>query len=147
MCCAARKGRKAGWQAIGRTQAVNESFGGRAFKLPFTQPQFTAAAACVSKCLTCSLPACWACDHVSINSFPERGYQGQCWDGPALALIPSISILDCLHRHTSLATLHTQRPCPSFSGDITVEGLDGERPLQTGEVVIIVVVLLMWAGE
>lgn len=32
-------------------------------------------------------------------------------------------------------------------GDITVEGLDGERPLQTGEVVIIVVVLLMWAGE
>lgn len=34
-----------------------------------------------------------------------------------------------------------------FLGDITVEGLDGERPLQTGEVVIIVVVLLMWAGE
>ncbi|XP_073905496.1 fibronectin type III domain-containing protein 4 isoform X1 [Castor canadensis] len=31
-------------------------------------------------------------------------------------------------------------------GDITVEGLDGERPLQTGEVVIIVVVLLMWAA-
>ena len=31
--------------------------------------------------------------------------------------------------------------------DITVEGLDRERPLQTGEVVIIVVVLLMWAGE
>lgn len=28
-----------------------------------------------------------------------------------------------------------------------MEGLDGERPLQTGEVVIIVVVLLMWAGE
>lgn len=36
---------------------------------------------------------------------------------------------------------------PLFSGDITVEGLDGEQPLQTGEVVIIVVVLLMWAGE
>ncbi|XP_011811719.1 PREDICTED: fibronectin type III domain-containing protein 4 [Colobus angolensis palliatus] len=35
----------------------------------------------------------------------------------------------------------------SSPGDITVEGLDGERPLQTGEVVIIVVVLLMWAGE
>lgn len=34
-----------------------------------------------------------------------------------------------------------------FLGDITVEGLDGERPLQTGEVVIIVVVLLMWAGK
>lgn len=33
-----------------------------------------------------------------------------------------------------------------FLGDITVEGLDGERPLQTGEVVIIVVVLLMWAA-
>lgn len=28
-----------------------------------------------------------------------------------------------------------------------MEGLDGERPLQTGEAVIIVVVLLMWAGE
>ncbi|KAK2092229.1 hypothetical protein P7K49_028757 [Saguinus oedipus] len=34
----------------------------------------------------------------------------------------------------------------SGPGDITVEGLDGERPLQTGEVVIIVVVLLMWAA-
>ncbi|ELV13731.1 Intraflagellar transport protein 172 like protein [Tupaia chinensis] len=34
----------------------------------------------------------------------------------------------------------------SSPGDITVEGLDGERPLQTGEVVIIVVVLLMWAA-
>lgn len=34
-----------------------------------------------------------------------------------------------------------------FLGDITVEGLDTEQPLQTGEVVIIVVVLLMWAGE
>lgn len=28
-----------------------------------------------------------------------------------------------------------------------MEGLDGERPLQTREVVIIVVLLLMWAGE
>ncbi|XP_041486902.1 fibronectin type III domain-containing protein 4-like [Microtus oregoni] len=38
-------------------------------------------------------------------------------------------------------------PCNSSSpGDITVEGLDGERPLQTGEVVIIVMVLLMWAA-
>ncbi|XP_039094414.1 fibronectin type III domain-containing protein 4 isoform X2 [Hyaena hyaena] len=35
----------------------------------------------------------------------------------------------------------------SSPGDITVEGLDGERPLQTGEVVIIVVVLLMWAEK
>ncbi|XP_074251738.1 fibronectin type III domain-containing protein 4 isoform X1 [Saimiri boliviensis] len=35
----------------------------------------------------------------------------------------------------------------SGPGDITVEGLDGERPLQTGEVVIIVVVLLMWAEK
>ncbi|EHB06164.1 Intraflagellar transport protein 172-like protein [Heterocephalus glaber] len=34
----------------------------------------------------------------------------------------------------------------SSPGDITVEGLDGEQPLQTGEVVIIVVVLLMWAA-
>ncbi|XP_059044746.1 fibronectin type III domain-containing protein 4 [Mustela nigripes] len=34
----------------------------------------------------------------------------------------------------------------SSPGDITVEGLEGERPLQTGEVVIIVVVLLMWAA-
>ncbi|XP_021109210.1 fibronectin type III domain-containing protein 4-like isoform X2 [Heterocephalus glaber] len=35
----------------------------------------------------------------------------------------------------------------SSPGDITVEGLDGEQPLQTGEVVIIVVVLLMWAEK
>ncbi|XP_068928196.1 fibronectin type III domain-containing protein 4 isoform X2 [Petaurus breviceps papuanus] len=35
----------------------------------------------------------------------------------------------------------------SSPGDITVKGLDGERTLQTGEVVIIVVVLLMWADE
>ncbi|XP_020839462.1 fibronectin type III domain-containing protein 4 isoform X1 [Phascolarctos cinereus] len=34
----------------------------------------------------------------------------------------------------------------SSPGDITVKGLDGERTLQTGEVVIIVVVLLMWAA-
>ncbi|KAM7325217.1 hypothetical protein ACRRTK_015479 [Alexandromys fortis] len=34
----------------------------------------------------------------------------------------------------------------SSPGDITVEGLDGEQPLQTGEVVIIVVVLLTWAA-
>uniref|UniRef100_A0A2K6UUG1 Fibronectin type III domain containing 4 n=1 Tax=Saimiri boliviensis boliviensis TaxID=39432 RepID=A0A2K6UUG1_SAIBB len=34
----------------------------------------------------------------------------------------------------------------SGPGDSTVEGLDGERPLQTGEVVITVVVLLMWAA-
>lgn len=121
--------------------------GGRAAKLPFTQPQFTAAAARASKCLTCSLPAFLACDHLSINTFPEGGSQGQCCDGPPLSLIPRISVLHRLPRHTSLATLHTQRLCPSSSGDITVEGLDGERPLQTGEVVIIVVVLLMWAGE
>lgn len=65
-----------------------------------------------------------------------------------LALIPSISILNCLHRHSSLvAPQNLGSVFFSFSGDITVEGLDGERPLQTGEVVIIVVVLLMWAGE
>ncbi|XP_039319993.2 uncharacterized protein LOC101046395 [Saimiri boliviensis] len=34
----------------------------------------------------------------------------------------------------------------SGPGDSTVEGLDGERPLPTGEVVITVVVLLMWAA-
>uniref|UniRef100_A0A7N4PFN8 Fibronectin type III domain containing 4 n=1 Tax=Sarcophilus harrisii TaxID=9305 RepID=A0A7N4PFN8_SARHA len=34
----------------------------------------------------------------------------------------------------------------SNPGDITVKGLDGERTLQTGEVVIIVVVLIMWAA-
>uniref|UniRef100_F6Z530 Fibronectin type III domain containing 4 n=1 Tax=Monodelphis domestica TaxID=13616 RepID=F6Z530_MONDO len=34
----------------------------------------------------------------------------------------------------------------SSPGDITVKGLDGERTLQTGEVVIIVVVLIMWAA-
>lgn len=28
-----------------------------------------------------------------------------------------------------------------------MEGLDKERQLQTGEIIIIVVVLLMWAGE
>ncbi|XP_019376390.1 PREDICTED: fibronectin type III domain-containing protein 4 isoform X1 [Gavialis gangeticus] len=33
----------------------------------------------------------------------------------------------------------------SNQGDITVEGLDKERQLQTGEIVIIVAVLLMWA--
>lgn len=33
------------------------------------------------------------------------------------------------------------------TGDITMEGLDKERQLQTGEIIIIVVVLLMWAGE
>ncbi|KAM9155470.1 fibronectin type III domain-containing protein 4 isoform 2-T2 [Pangshura tecta] len=34
----------------------------------------------------------------------------------------------------------------SNQGDITVEGLDKERQLQTGEIVIIVTVLLMWAA-
>uniref|UniRef100_A0A2K5SBJ3 Fibronectin type-III domain-containing protein n=1 Tax=Cebus imitator TaxID=2715852 RepID=A0A2K5SBJ3_CEBIM len=46
-------------------------------------------------------------------------------------------------------TLKGSDQLPSNSsgpGDITGEGLDGERPLQTGEVVIIVVVLLMWAA-
>ncbi|XP_039202078.1 fibronectin type III domain-containing protein 4 isoform X1 [Crotalus tigris] len=33
----------------------------------------------------------------------------------------------------------------SNQGDITMEGLDKERQLQTGEIIIIVVVLLMWA--
>lgn len=32
-------------------------------------------------------------------------------------------------------------------GDITMEGLDKDRQLQTGEIIIIVAVLLMWAGE
>ncbi|KAJ1158703.1 hypothetical protein NDU88_011391 [Pleurodeles waltl] len=35
----------------------------------------------------------------------------------------------------------------SNQGDITVEGVDKERHLETGEIIIIVVVLLMWAGE
>ncbi|TFJ98090.1 valine--tRNA ligase [Platysternon megacephalum] len=35
----------------------------------------------------------------------------------------------------------------SNQGDITVEGLDKERQLQTGEIVIIVTVLLMWAEK
>lgn len=73
----------------------------------FIQPQFTEAAACRSKCLTCSLPACWACDPLSSKSFPAGGYQGQCWDGPALARILSISILDCLRRHSSLAMIRS----------------------------------------
>ncbi|XP_061481986.1 fibronectin type III domain-containing protein 4 isoform X3 [Rhineura floridana] len=34
----------------------------------------------------------------------------------------------------------------SNQGDITMEGLDKERQLQTGEIVIIVAVLLMWAA-
>ncbi|XP_072841484.1 fibronectin type III domain-containing protein 4 isoform X2 [Pogona vitticeps] len=34
----------------------------------------------------------------------------------------------------------------SSQGDITMEGLDKERQLQTGEIVIIVAVLLMWAA-
>ncbi|EMP37901.1 Fibronectin type III domain-containing protein 4 [Chelonia mydas] len=34
----------------------------------------------------------------------------------------------------------------SNQGDITVEGLDKQRQLQTGEIVIIVTVLLMWAA-
>lgn len=33
------------------------------------------------------------------------------------------------------------------TGDITMEGLDKDRQLQTGEIIIIVAVLLMWAGE
>lgn len=33
-----------------------------------------------------------------------------------------------------------------FLDDPTVEGLDKSRNLQTGEMIIIVVVLLMWAG-
>lgn len=92
-------------------------------------------------------PFCFlASDHLSTNSFPERGYQGQARDGSTRALIPSSAILDCID--TALYLLCTTRSLSlSFSGDITVEGLDGERPLQTGEVVIIVVVLLMWAGE
>lgn len=51
-----------------------------------------------------------------------------------------------LHRRT-LWLLPITWSLSFFSGDITVEGLEGEQPLQTGEVVIIVVVLLMWAGE
>lgn len=35
----------------------------------------------------------------------------------------------------------------SSAGDITMEGLDKDRQLQTGEIIIIVAVLLMWAGE
>uniref|UniRef100_A0A8C3MXC6 Uncharacterized protein n=1 Tax=Geospiza parvula TaxID=87175 RepID=A0A8C3MXC6_GEOPR len=35
----------------------------------------------------------------------------------------------------------------SNQGDITMEGLDKDRQLQTGEIIIIVAVLLMWAGE
>ncbi|XP_078503310.1 fibronectin type III domain-containing protein 4 isoform X2 [Lissotriton helveticus] len=34
----------------------------------------------------------------------------------------------------------------SNQGDITVEGVDKERHLETGEIIIIVVVLLMWAA-
>lgn len=45
-----------------------------------------------------------------------------------------------------MAAPHNLESISFFSGDITVEGLDGQRPLQTGEVVI-VVVLLMWASE
>lgn len=33
------------------------------------------------------------------------------------------------------------------AGDITVQGVDKERQLETGEIIIIVAVLLMWAGE
>ncbi|KAK7807542.1 hypothetical protein U0070_022351, partial [Myodes glareolus] len=49
----------------------------------------------------------------------------------------------CVH----FRTLKGSDRLPSNSsspGDITVEGLDGEQPLQTGEVVLTVVVLLMW---
>lgn len=54
-----------------------------------------------------SQPSCFlASDHLSTNSFPERGYQGQARDGSARALIPSSTILDCLHRHSSLPTPH-----------------------------------------
>ncbi|XP_071663357.1 fibronectin type III domain-containing protein 4 isoform X2 [Patagioenas fasciata] len=35
----------------------------------------------------------------------------------------------------------------SNQGDITMEGLDKDRQLQTGEIIIIVAVLLMWAGQ
>ncbi|KAF7235853.1 Fibronectin type III domain-containing protein 4 [Varanus komodoensis] len=46
-------------------------------------------------------------------------------------------------------TLKQSERLPSNSsnqGDITMEGLDKERQLQTGEIVIIVAVLLMWAA-
>uniref|UniRef100_A0A8C5QE02 Fibronectin type III domain-containing protein n=1 Tax=Leptobrachium leishanense TaxID=445787 RepID=A0A8C5QE02_9ANUR len=33
-----------------------------------------------------------------------------------------------------------------FTGDITVQGVDKERQLETGEIIIIVAVLLMWAA-
>lgn len=114
------------------------------FLLPSLSSQHTADASCVCEYLTCR-PSCFlAPDHLSANSFSKRGYQRQPCDESVLTLIPSISILN----HTQLFNCPTAWSLsPSFSGDITVEGLDGERPLQTGEVVIIVVVLLMWAGE
>lgn len=37
--------------------------------------------------------------------------------------------------------------CSLALDDPTVQGLDKSRHLQTGEMIIIVVVLLMWAGK
>ncbi|XP_042300239.1 fibronectin type III domain-containing protein 4, partial [Sceloporus undulatus] len=50
-------------------------------------------------------------------------------------------------RRVHFRTLRRSDRLPSNSslqGDITMEGLDADRPLQTGEIVIIVAVLLMW---
>lgn len=69
--------------------------------------------------------------------------QARCNDGPSLTSTSSISLLYVTELFSG--SFVTQRMAV-FLGDITVEGLDGERPLQTGEVVIIVVVLLMWAA-
>lgn len=41
----------------------------------------------------------------------------------------------------------TNDPPSPLTDDPTVQGLDKARHLQTGEMIIIVVVLLMWAGE
>lgn len=85
-------------------------------------------------------PSCFlVSNYPSTNSFLERVYQGQPWPQ---TLHPYLSA-----EKSFVAVPHNLESISSFSGDITVEGLDGERPLQTGEVVIIVVVLLMWAGE
>lgn len=44
-------------------------------------------------------------------------------------------------------SVHCSSPTCSLLDDPTVQGLDMSRHLQTGEMIIIVVVLLMWAGK
>ncbi|XP_073191494.1 fibronectin type III domain-containing protein 4 isoform X2 [Lepidochelys kempii] len=72
-------------------------------------------------------------------------------DADYIIQVQSISLHGESHasKRVHFRTLKETDRLPSNSsnqGDITVEGLDKQRQLQTGEIVIIVTVLLMWAA-